>query len=99
MCWIWQTFCLNPLGRVDQLVLLLKKNGFLLHHYHGLVGTYEGDESSICLDRRSIDAIAHSQDPELYPVPEDRFLSGDTLTRLSNHFKMNVYDFFALSMI
>ncbi|KAG2193999.1 hypothetical protein INT47_005001 [Mucor saturninus] len=52
--------------------------------------------SVITLNRRSIDAISHTTDPELCPPPEDRLVNGSTLVRLAEHFKMDLADFMDL---
>lgn len=46
----------------------------------------------ITLNRVSIDAIAHTTDPELCPVPDDRLVNGSALVRLADHFKIELDD-------
>lgn len=52
--------------------------------------------SVITLNRAAIDALAHTTDPELCPLPEDRLITGSTMLRLSEHFKVDLNDFLDL---
>lgn len=45
------------------------------------------------LNRTSIDALAHSTDPEIYRLPEDRTLSGTQIALLASHFKLTLNHF------
>ncbi|GAA5796561.1 hypothetical protein HPULCUR_001933 [Helicostylum pulchrum] len=54
---------------------------------------YVNDKSVITLNAIAIDSIAHSTDPQLCPIVEGRFISGQMISLLAENFDMKPHEF------